>query len=74
MDFRHATFGIGTIFAGHVQIGTFKENGEKSFWDVYDPEKAILITLKHDIYSKLVIEVEHPEEVIRQIQSKIRKI
>ena len=73
MDFRYSTFGIGTIFAGHVQIGTFKEKGEKSFWDVYDPKKAILITLKNDNYSKLVIEVEKPEQTIEQIQSKIKK-
>jgi len=72
MDFRHATFVIGTIFAGRVQIGTFKENGKKSFWDVHDPKKAILITLKHDTYSKLVIEVEHPEDIIKQIQSLVQ--
>jgi hypothetical protein len=72
MDFRYATFGIGTIFAGRIQTGTFKEKEEKSFWDVHDPEKAILITLKNDQYSKLVIEVEQPTETIKEIREKLK--
>ncbi len=50
----------------------YKENGKKSLSDVHDPKKAILITLKHDTYSKLVIEVEHPEDIIKQIQSLVQ--
>jgi hypothetical protein len=30
MDYKHAAFGIGTIFAGRIMTGTFKENGERS--------------------------------------------
>jgi hypothetical protein len=71
MDFKHATFGIGTIFAGRIQAGSFKEDGEKSFWDVRDPKKAILITLKDEEYGKLLIEVENPEETIKSIVANI---
>lgn len=71
MKARYAVFGIGTIFAGKIQAGTFSEHGEKSFWDVRNPKKALLITLKDDTYSKLVIEVENPDETIKQIQTKI---
>ena len=71
MDFKVATFGIGTIFAGRVQTGTFKEAGEKSFWDVHDVDKTILLTLKDDKYSKVVIEVEDPSEAVKSIRVKI---
>jgi hypothetical protein len=71
MDFKHATFGIGTIFAGRIQAGSFKEDDEKSFWDVRDPKKAILISLKEEEYGKLLIEVEDPEETIKIIEARI---
>ena len=71
MDFRDAAFGIGTIFAGMIQAGTFSEDGKKSFWDVRDPKKALLITLRDDAYDKLVIEVENPDEVARLISDAI---
>jgi hypothetical protein len=71
MPIRYSFFGIGTIFAGRIQTGTFTQEGEKSFWDVHDIRKAILITLKDDEYAKLVIEVENPEETINTIQERI---
>jgi len=71
MDYRDSAFGIGTIFAGKIQTGTFKENGEKSFWDVRDPHKALIISLNHDELSKLIIEVEQPDETIAAIRGAI---
>lgn len=71
MDFKTATFGIGTIFAGKIQAGTFKENGEKSFWDVHDITKTILLTLEDDVYSKVIIEVEDPEEAVAKIKASL---
>ena len=71
MDFKVASFGIGTIFAGKVQAGTFKENGEKSFWDVHHIDKTIVLTLEDDEYGKVVIEVEDPSSAVRMIQEKI---
>lgn len=71
MDFRAATFGIGTIFAGRIQTGTFTENGQKSFWDVHDIQKTILLTLQDDDYTKVVVEVVNPEKAVQAIQEKI---
>jgi hypothetical protein len=71
MDFKHATFGIGTIFAGRIQAGSFKEDGEKSFWDVRDPKKAILITLKDEEYGKLLVEVDNTDEVMKALEASI---
>lgn len=71
MDFKHATFGIGTIFAGKIMTGTFKEDGETSFWDVRDPQKAIVITLADESYQKLIIEVEDPAATVQEINAKV---
>jgi hypothetical protein len=71
MDFKDATFGIGTIFAGRIQTGTFKEDGQKSFWDVHDIKKTVLLTLHDDEYNKVIIEVDNPEEAVQAIQEKI---
>jgi hypothetical protein len=38
------------------------------FWDVHDPAKAIGIQLHGEHYSKLVIEVGHPDEQIGLIR------
>jgi hypothetical protein len=73
MDFKHATFGIGTIFAGRIQTGSFSEEGQKSFWDVRDPQNAILITLKDEEYGKIITEVESPEQTISEVQRLLAK-
>jgi hypothetical protein len=73
MDFKDATFGIGTIFAGRIQTGTFKEAGEKSFWDVRDPQKAVIISLKDEIYSKIIVEVENSDESITNVRAALEK-
>jgi hypothetical protein len=71
MNFKHATFGIGTIFANKIQAGTFKEDGEKSFWDVHDINKTVVLTLSDDAYSRIIIEVADPGETVKAIQAKI---
>jgi hypothetical protein len=71
MSYKHSAFGIGTIFAGKIQTGTFKEAGEISFWDVRDPAKAILVSLKDDTYKKLIIEVPDPDKTITQINEAV---
>ena len=71
MNYRSAAWGIGTIYGGRLQIGTFREKGKKTFWDARDPNQAILITLKDDEYIKLIIEVVDPERTITEIQTAI---
>jgi hypothetical protein len=74
MAFKNATSGIGTIFANRIQAGTFKEGGNKSFWDVHDIKKTILLTLSDDKYSKIIIEVENPEETVKAIKDKLVEV
>lgn len=61
----------GTHVPGVIAAGTFYKHGEWVFWDVHNPEKAITINLAHDMYSKLVIEVDDPAATVAAIQQAI---
>jgi len=67
-------FRVGTSLPGIMTAGTFFKDGKKTFWDVHDPEKAIIIYLNHESYQQLVIEVENPEMVIGKINQAVKFI
>jgi hypothetical protein len=58
----------GTHVPGVITAGTFHQEGERVFWDVPDPEKAIVIRLRDERYERLVIEVEDPPVTVAAIQ------
>jgi hypothetical protein len=37
------------------------------FWDVHDPAKAIGLDLRDEHYTKLVVQVDNPEEHIGKV-------
>jgi hypothetical protein len=43
-----------------LQAGNVREQGQWAFWDVCDPERAIIIHLANERYARLVIEVDDP--------------
>ena len=51
-----------------VTAGTFYQEGERVFWDVHDPEKAVVIRLRDERYARLVIGVEDPPATVRAVQ------
>ncbi|WP_433604078.1 hypothetical protein ACQP2P_23570 [Dactylosporangium sp. CA-139114] len=55
-----------------VTAGTFHLDGEKVFWDVHDPRKAVVIELADERYARLVIEVEDPRAVVALVEHSIR--
>ncbi len=57
----------GTHVPGVLSAGIFHLHGDRVFWDVHDPHKAIAIELKDDRYARLVIEVEDPAATIAAI-------
>ena len=59
----------GTHVPGVITAGTFHQEGERVFWDVHDPEKAIVIQLRDKRYARLVIEVEDPPATVAAIQA-----
>lgn len=58
----------GTYVPGVITAGTFYKDGEWTFWDVHNPERAIVIHLAGERYARLMIEVENPEETVAVIR------
>ena len=52
---------LGTDAPGLFAAGTFYYHGELVFWDVFDITKTIIVSLDHERYKKLIIEVADPE-------------
>ena len=52
---------IGTDVPGLLAAGTFYFHGELVFWDVHDPARTIIVSLDHERYKKLIIEVADPQ-------------
>jgi hypothetical protein len=59
----------GTYIPGLITAGTFKQHGQRIFWDVESAEKAIEIDLVDDRYNELVVQVEDPQAAVDQIQA-----
>ncbi|MHB8652203.1 MAG: hypothetical protein ACYC8S_03675 [Minisyncoccota bacterium] len=63
----------GTYVPGVITAGTFYHHKEWAFWDVHNPEKTIIITLKDERYQKLVIEVKDTALAITEINEALSK-
>ncbi|HEU4698927.1 MAG TPA: hypothetical protein VFS40_07100 [Gemmatimonadales bacterium] len=59
----------GTHIPGIITAGTFLQDGRRTFWDVHDAERAIVVELEGERYDRLVVEVEHPMAVVSRIQA-----
>jgi hypothetical protein len=60
---------LGTDVPGLFAGGTFRYQGELVFWDVRDPSSAIIVSLDHERYRKLVVEVADPPGVVEMLQA-----
>jgi hypothetical protein len=60
---------VGTDLPGLFAAGTFYYHGQLVFWDVRDPANTIVVSLDHERYQKLIIEVADPDEVVRRLQA-----
>ena len=61
----------GTYLPGVVTAGTFHYHGQRVFWDVHDPSKAIGIALHDERYAELIVEVEDPEAAVAAIKTRL---
>jgi hypothetical protein len=64
---------LGAEVPGLFAAGTFYYHHEVVFWDVVDPAKTIVVSLDHERYKKLIIEVADPEGVVTRFRSALRK-
>jgi len=58
----------GTDLPNIFRAGTFYQDGNLVFWDVRHPEKTIVISLMHEHYKKLIVEVADPNAAVDLIQ------
>ena len=56
----HGVKVMGTDVPGLFAAGTFYYHGELVFWDVRDRTKTIIVSLDHERYKKLIVEVADP--------------
>ncbi|MEP7307034.1 MAG: hypothetical protein ABJA98_16090 [Acidobacteriota bacterium] len=63
---------LGTDVPGLFAAGTFYYHGELVFWDVRDPAKTIIVSLAHERYKKLILEVEDPQRIVNLLLSSLR--
>lgn len=59
----------GTEIPGYIAAGTFYKKG-RNFWDVIHKKNAVIVELKEHVYKKLIVEVEHPQEVLQLLNNK----
>ncbi|MGH9743116.1 MAG: hypothetical protein ACRD51_12300 [Candidatus Acidiferrum sp.] len=61
----------GTSIPGVITAGTFYQDGKRIFWDIHHPEQAVIISLAHEKYNELVIQVENPEMFVGNLRAAI---
>jgi hypothetical protein len=59
---------LGTDVPGLFAAGTFFYHGELVFWDVHDPARTIIVSLDHERYKKLIVEVADPQMTIARLE------
>jgi hypothetical protein len=63
---------IGTEIPGLLGAGTFFYHRELVFWDVRDPANTIIVSLEHEHYKKLIVEVADPAATAGLLRETIR--
>lgn len=61
----------GTDVPGLFAAGTFYYHGELVFWDVRDTARTIIVSLVHERYKKLIVEVADPTETAALLRKAI---
>jgi hypothetical protein len=65
LDFQKV---IGADLYGYYFAGTFRQDGDRVFYDLKKKEDAVIITLKDEDFKHLIIGVDNPDEVVGMIQ------
>jgi len=58
---------LGTSIPQVIMAGTFYQDGKRVFWDVHHPEEVVILSLDHETYDELVIQVENPRAFSREL-------
>jgi hypothetical protein len=60
---------LGINIPGIITAGTFYQEGKKTFWDVRNPSQSIILELKDNSFSKIIVEVSDRNAIIAKIQA-----
>ena len=63
---------IGTDGGALFAAGTFYYHGELVFWDVNDPAQTIVVSVVHERYKKLIIEVSDVASTVARLRQALR--
>jgi hypothetical protein len=61
----------GSWAPGVLAAGSVRQEGEWAFWDVRDPERAVIIHLDDERFARLVVEVDDPAATAAAIRQAI---
>ncbi|RSM78870.1 hypothetical protein DL991_16315 [Amycolatopsis sp. WAC 01375] len=62
----------GAHLPGVITAGTFHLDGEKVFWDVRDPSKAVVLELADERYARMVVQVDDPRATVALVENALR--
>lgn len=64
----------GAYVPGVITAGTYRSKSGKEFWDVgRNPSRILVIELKNSEFERLVIDVENPAAISRQIETALMR-
>ena len=55
-------------------VGTFRKDGEKHYWSVRKGTNSIVISLRDEKLSRLFLTVDHPRELVDDINAAIERV
>ncbi|MET9357051.1 hypothetical protein ABZY14_29325 [Streptomyces sp. NPDC006617] len=58
----------GSHVPGLITAGTFHQDGEKVFWSVKNPSKAVVVELADEEYARLVLQVDDPRATVALVE------
>ena len=61
----------GTSLPGVITAGTFYQHAELVFWDIHNPDRTIVVSLRDERYKKLIVEVADPAMTVEQLMGAI---
>ncbi len=63
----------GANFPGVVKDGRFLSGEGYMFFEMHDPDKCITVSLDHEVYKKIVFEVEDKEAAAKMIDGALAR-
>jgi hypothetical protein len=63
---------LANSFPRVFTAGSYLRHGKWSFWDVHDPKRAVLIKLRDEHYSQLVVSVHDPHATIALVNEALK--